>query len=457
MRPVVWLLILTVAGNLFAQTNGPRSLAGLVLSETPALDAAPDLAAWRNLHPNERFKAAAYDNEYESQGLWCAASVADVVLPGGVKATRMAFFYVPPGKPGDSLPARQDADLARQCRLLALWYEVHDPAEPGGLAKSVSGELAASLGSAEEPPRFKRGDGDWGSGYWNPYLAWERANRRVVLAVDPGGPVPDSRARARLLVIARASLAPRGLSFDWSGEAPKGQPSLQEAAARLAALDPALSATMLAPQVSVESLIQWVEAAQGLPRERKAAALVLADLTVNAAKFGLPGFLTTPPGKRLTELGAGLVNGSDGIEYTHVWRTQAEKMDPTGAAGEIARIAHVEEPCAFDDGRNNWQDGLINLGEKLLRDFPASRWKSYILLTLARTYAAKLILTYPGIDLNGANRPTDPEALRRNAIVRFRGFLEENRESPESDTAWREAWRLLAGLPPSPIHFACTD
>jgi hypothetical protein len=117
----------------------------------------------------------------------------------------------------------------------------------------------------------------------------------------------------------------------------------------------------------------------------------------------------------------------------------------------------VETPCAFDDGRNNWQGGLIQFGEKVLRDFPASRWKPYIHLTMARAYAAKLFLTYPDVDLNGANQPTDPEALRRNAIAHFRAFLEENREAPESGAARREAWRLLAGLPPSPIHFACTD
>ena len=192
LRPAVLLLILMTAGYLFAQTNGPQSLAGLVLSETPALDAAPDLAAWRNLHPGERLKTADYNNEYETQGLWCAASVAEVALPGGVKATRLAFFYVPSAKPGLALPPRQDAGLVRQCRLLALWYEVHDPADPGGLAKSVSGELAASLGPAEETPRFKRTDGDWGSGCWNPYFAWQRASRRLVLAVDRGCDVPDS-------------------------------------------------------------------------------------------------------------------------------------------------------------------------------------------------------------------------------------------------------------------------
>lgn len=317
-----FLLILTGAGNLFAQT------------EIPALDAAPDLARWRSTHPNERLKAAAYDNEYESQGLWCAASVAEVALPGGVKATRLAFFFAPTWKPGDALPARQDTGLVQRCRLLALWYEVHDPADPGGLVKSVAAQLAASLGSAEELPRFSsKKDGDWGSGNWDPYWLWESAYRRVVLAFDPGG--------KRLLVIARASAAPRGLSFDWMGEAPKGQPSLK--------------------------------------------------------------------------------------------------------------------PCAFDDGSNNWQGGLIQFGDKLLRDFPESHSKSYVHLTLARAYAARLILSYPDVDLNGANRPTDPETLRRNAIAHFRAFLAENRAAPETSSAWREAWRLLAGLPPSPIHFACTD
>jgi hypothetical protein len=77
---------------------------------------------------------------------------------------------------------------------------------------------------------------------------------------------------------------------------------------------------------------------------------------------------------------------------------------------------------------------------------------------LARTYAAWLILTYRAVELNGASRPAiDPDTLRRNAIAHFRAFFADNRVSSEADSAWREAWRLLAGLPPSPIHFACTD
>jgi hypothetical protein len=297
-------LILTAAAALSAQT-----LASLALSEIPALDSSPTLAEWRNQHSGERLKAAAYDNEYETQGLWCAASI---------QRQRQAFFYVPVSKPGSPLPAREDKGLIQECRLLALWYEIPDT----GSFKSISGELSASFGPAEEPPRFRRTDGDWGSGNWSPYLVWENANRRIVLAVEP--------MRNRLLLIARASQAPRGLSFGWNGEAPKDQPSLK--------------------------------------------------------------------------------------------------------------------PCAFDDGRNNWQDGLIAAAEKLRAH-----------LTAARAYDAKLLLTYPGIELNGADIPTDPQALRRNAIAHFRAFLSQNPAAPEAGAAGREAWRLLAGLPPSPLHFACTD
>ena len=92
---VIFVLILTATGNLFAQAEGPSSLPGLVLSEISAFDTAPNLAVWRNLHPNEPLKNADYDNEYETQGLWCAASVAEFAFPG-VKVTRQAFFYVPP-------------------------------------------------------------------------------------------------------------------------------------------------------------------------------------------------------------------------------------------------------------------------------------------------------------------------------------------------------------------------
>jgi hypothetical protein len=147
-----------------------------------------------------------------------------------------------------------------------------------------------------------------------------------------------------------------------------------------------------------------------------------------------------------------------GTSFDWMGREAPKGQPPLDNTAESASIARLEKACSFDDGHNNWQAGMIRFGENLLRDFPASRWKPYIHLTLARANATWLILTYPTVDLNGANRPTtNPDTLRRDAISHFRAFLEEDPESPEAKSAWREAWRLLAGLPPSPIHFACTD
>jgi hypothetical protein len=91
---------------------------------TIAPNADPDLAAWPNLPPNERVKNADYNNEYETQGLWCAASV------------------------------------------VALWYEVDNAVGPGKLAKTVLRNSPHHHLDRRTDSRFKRTDGDGSSGYW---------------------------------------------------------------------------------------------------------------------------------------------------------------------------------------------------------------------------------------------------------------------------------------------------
>lgn len=215
MRSLAPLLLLAAAFHLAGQSIAPHPWGGLVLSEMSALEAAPDFAAWRKMHPEERVKNAAYSVEYESNGLWCADSIADYTFSGGVKAARHAFFYAPSGSLASSLPDHQDTGLVGQCRLFALWYEVRNPADSGKLVQAISSELSAALGAPSEPSGVQRRDGDWGSAYWSPYLRWERASSHIVVAVDPGGPAPISYPGAlhRLLIIARSSQAPHGSTF----------------------------------------------------------------------------------------------------------------------------------------------------------------------------------------------------------------------------------------------------
>jgi hypothetical protein len=126
--------------------------------------------------------------------------------------------------------------------------------------------------------------------------------------------------------------------------------------------------------------------------------------------------------------------------------------------GQNAAIARLGSPCAFE-GTSDWRVGLIAFGEQLLRDDPNTQWTPYIHLILGRTYAAKLMLTYPNGDMGASpNRgPLDPVRLRDAAIQHFRAFLSQKPNDPDAGYAAHEAWRLLAGLPPTPIHFGCYD
>jgi hypothetical protein len=128
------------------------------------------------------------------------------------------------------------------------------------------------------------------------------------------------------------------------------------------------------------------------------------------------------------------------------------------AGGEMAAMARLENPCSFE-GKSDWRVGLIALGEQMLRDYPNTQWTPYVHLLLARTYDAKLMLTYPNGDMGASpNRgPLDPVQLRDAAIQHFRIFLSQKPNDPDAEYAAHEAWKLLAGLPPTPIHFGCYD
>ena len=129
--------------------------------------------------------------------------------------------------------------------------------------------------------------------------------------------------------------------------------------------------------------------------------------------------------------------------------------NPVGAA---ARIARLEKPCSFE-GKSDWRVGLIAFGEQMLRDYPNTLWTPWVHLILGRTYAAKLMLTYPNGDMGASpNRGSlDPVQLRDAAIEHLREFLRQRPATEDAKYAASEAWKLLAGLPPTPIHFGCYD
>ena len=100
--------------------------------------------------------------------------------------------------------------------------------------------------------------------------------------------------------------------------------------------------------------------------------------------------------------------------------------------------------------------------ESLHARFSPDKWAPDVNFAFARAHSAKLLWTYPGWrtdDYSTEGSPLTPaqkEHERTTSIEYFKAFLDAMPGGPEGALAWREAWRLLAGLPPSRIQWGCT-
>jgi hypothetical protein len=440
-----------------------------VQADVTALATRPSLAAWQKSHPGE-FDPARYSydasNRYEVDFLrlnrWCGAAIgqAGERTPEGM--TRAALFYVPSPAPEvlPSLPARQTPALTDNCELDAIWYETLNLSARDNIVRTLSASWGNPNGASEQP-------NIQGSGLWKDIVGWHRLDMDIWVAYDPNAMA--SGGKPRLVVYAA-----RNTPSDWDldrlfGSMLESQTLVAGAVAQIAALGPALTSPILsrsrcsagpslADRPPAEPLARWLTAAKGLAPARRVAALLLADFYITCAGTSPDPALLQ---KRLVELGAKyqVFSPGDGPDYTHNFREQAERLDPRGPAGELAGLVSLYYPC-FLKGAKPWPDLLIEKGTKMLTASAETAWTPYIHFALARAYASKLSLAYPGGDAEGGRvftlSPAMMQQERSLAISHLRYFLKRKPGAPESVFAWQEAWRLLAGLLPSQVHFGCT-
>ena len=447
------LAVLTAGIALRSQAQGDLAIviASQVRADVSFLSSEPTLTGWQGSRPGGKVEFAhyftgkePYEVDFERLDRWCAVSVSE----SPSQMTRAALFYVPSVTRGSlpPLPGKEDHTATRACRMQAIWYETRAEVSINAIVRELSSSWGEPNGQTTQPDIA-------GSGLWNSVVAWHRKGINVW-----AGPTGQ-----RLIVYARRDI-PRDLDLGIRllGVTIKNQ--VNDAAGQTASMDSALTTVVLnrshcdaaplaasheAESIAVNRLAKWLKASADVPPERRALALLVADSYVAC---------TQVPSHRLAQLGAEFAAGcpQDGSAYSHNFRDQAERLDPKGLAGELAGLASLGEPCTL---KGSWPDLVIEKGERLLKQFPPDRWTPWVHFAIARAHDAKLSFAYPGGDPEGGEvaqlNPAAKEQERKAAVEHFERFIQDEPDSEESVFAWQETWRLLAGLPPSPLHFGC--
>jgi sugar lactone lactonase YvrE len=484
----------------FSRSSGLGiDLVRLVVRELGALDGRLTPAQWLRAHPRDLLRRYEFDPFLQDGAPWCVEAVSERSVPGGRVLTRRAVFY--PSELRDSaarflppLPPQPDSALVRtECRLGLLLVAVSSTPAGSDLrpfGDSLQQVLRRALGAPETGHPVQR---YWASARWWDAARWRDGDRTLVTANDAGGDWRQDVSEAGPRVLAFAHLPPSRLGLSLQ-ESLMDEKAAYLAAARVdaATLAQALALAGAAPaaatrlraldrqgrfyawegvpdSVRVDTLVipplrQWLAATAGLPRPRRAAALLAAD-RVLATTAGIVGSedaaraITAATGARYLFLPIG-----GGYAYEGNLLREAHVTNPTGVAGQLAFLTQLEqgfiEPACGGDLAGEHFRRVIRDGERFLPQITDSAWRARAHLAVADAYR-DIVAVSEGMVWSGPDpsqyRAEAPRA-RERAVAHYRVFLALEPAAGAVVSpwqAWREAWRLLAGLVPAATRFVC--
>ncbi|HKX19077.1 MAG TPA: hypothetical protein VJT33_13780 [bacterium] len=462
-----------------------------VVKELGALQSGGTLADWLRTHPADSFAIFAPARDRDTNRPWCARASARDTLPGGVPVVRHAYYYPPAPPPSLELPAESaDPDLIRRkCLLAAIWIE--SPVADTTVGRARAEALRAALGrvygrvragpdsfygrslSDSQKRRLARFDGFeslqlgasfFGSAGWRTIGRWEADSATIVSAFDAGlGPTAPRRILGIAFFPQSGFATPPEVGADLEGDG-AADTSLS-AAARRAGLDGGATAAILAlpnshapDSARLAALRTWFAAARGLDSAHHAAALFVADAAAPVGFERKDSAALAP----FQALGLEFIYSEldGGYNYTHNLIEQALRLDPDGPIGEMVRLYKVHRGFNLNGMCGGGGDAFRNViaeGEALLAGAKNPGLQAELHFLIGDGYADIVALAAGEGDEYADTTAYAPEApqARRNAIAQYRAGLGLDRRSAKARSSWLEAWRLMAGLPPTTTHFFC--
>lgn len=476
-----WLLSLNAQYLVTHATTAAwlESFPSWAVTELAAPQRGGTAADWMLAHPADTltaFAPAAYGNAED----WCARATKEGRLADSSHVIRHAYFYPPPLTPQSTLPAAGSPKaLSRGCTLGAVWVEVAVPTTADAIRLNVLMRdiLVSAYHGTQQP---------WHTWYQPPfggYSGWDVAGPWMA---DSTTILSAAETRPTLRGVRAIGLAYRAGSGLGPSSSFPGTPAEERTFAETYARDSALVAegatltgleqqkvaplfALLAQAESaraglthpdhaqlvaatVSTVWHWLEYARPLDPAHRAGAYLAADRLLGTSDVD---FLFMDP--------ADSVNGRRPLEawgatfetpccegtytYAHGWLDEAVRLDPKSRAGNLAFLARLGgcDPAP-----------IIERGEAFMENISDPVLRAQLHFALGDAYADSVGMAGQ-VDVGETYRTnvTDAPTARSTAIEHYRAGLAIDRTSPLAHTAWRKAWRLLAGLPPFGLRFHC--
>jgi hypothetical protein len=483
MRPLL-LAVLAAAAPLTAlsaQTAASSSgtLAERVAREIKEVRGGATPAQWLQAHAEEKLQAFNGPQFANDTLQWCARTVVTYPAAAGRPWSRTVYFYDPQPTADGSLPspeASQKEVLETTCRLGLVWIDIPegDSAVGTKLSDDIQAALASQYGSGSDAPRS--GPGGFGSAGWTGARQWPLGDATLTVAYD------QFKGKAHRVLV-RLAFANSDAIHDGATESEQARKDLTAEIAGLVgkvrnAGNPAVPTSRMAALLEtpdyfsgrnppsdaevVASLRDWLGAAKSGSPGQQAMALVAADGVLDFLnRRGVPAEEASRAAMK--SLGVEYVHselaGAD--LYAHGLLKQARAMVPAGYSSDQVLLAEMEH--GFDEtgmcsaGEEEFSQ-VIRQGESLLAGARALPTPTLSSLHFMVGDAYATIVWLAGAD-NGYHDPKKYQPMEASAhakaLQHYRAGLSLEHGTPRALKAWKEAWRLAVGLPPTSGRYFC--
>lgn len=463
----------------------PATVPGQVALELWQLQDSVSFIEWNATRPEpvQRYTA---DSPLDDRGAWCAFTERRTELSGH-QIERDAFFYPPEPPPTLELPGEANPErlIAGGCTLGLIWVRipVAVSAAGGALADSVRAQLTRLYGRPDTGAVSYRG-----SAFWTHRGRWRHGEMTIVSALAGGlrMSVRDSVPSPRY-VVALAHLPRSGMASDrdWYASLGITADTLPlDSAVALSTVDTTLwvpleraladataADTVRAPNRRsldrtrlVETLGRWLAAANVQPAGRRAAALFVADQVLGRSlcAYDLCRGPDSARFRPLRALGAKFEYSplGDGWVFTHNWLQDILTLGLDGPVSNATFLLMLE--YGFDTsgtcrgGGDNFR-AVITRGEAWLARHPQHAYARTVHFLVAEGYHDIVALARGALAeyADSTQYLEEAPAATAMALEHYRLAMTPGDTTRMAREAWRQAWWLMAGLPPRTTRFVC--